>query len=1112
MSRPPVYAGMKPAIAYVIVMLAGIAPAAPRFAREFAPTEPWTRPQEAPRRADLCLNGSWQFQPVPLPSGYQRNQGTTPELPPPAPDRWERTPIRIPSPWNVNDWGNGRNVGPGTAHPYWPDSVYYPSYPPAWNGAEMGWLRRSFRVPADWVDKRVILHFEAVAGDCQVLVNGRKAGEHFDRFLPFQLDVTSLVKPDADNELLVGVRHHRLFNTSHQQYRSFRTPYPPGSELERIVGIWQDVYLLGLPKVRVTDAFIRPLVDQDTLRAVVIVRNDSDQPMDVTVAGDVHPWVNQAGAGVLDAPEPKWKLDEAVLNLAPARLNIEPGKTATLILEAKVGSRLELWSPASPNLHALLLSVSGGGQVVDRHFTRFGWRQFILSGRDLLLNGQKIQLFGDLSHPFGPFMMSRRFAWSWYTMIKDFGGNAVRPHAQPYPRLYLDLADEMGLCVLDETALFGSSIQLDFHDGLAWKRYTEHYDALILRDRNHPSVLGWSFGNELFAIFEYNRVSKPDADSYYAKLAQLGLRARQLDPTRPWVSCDGDEDLRGTLPIWSKHFGHNLHALPDIQKPMMVGESGGTYYATPGQLAAFNGDRSYENYAGRNEALAIDLYQNVAKVARPRLAYYSPSEMVWFGIEHLPLGFNDFTRLPTLDDGVLFAAYVEGKPGMQPERIPPYVTTLNPGFDPALPLYKPLAMFEAMKAALAPDGPRPCPWDRIPAPTAVAPAPKPTIAKVAFAGDADGKLRRRLAAWGVPLVDDDAAMLIVDAAQPITDALRKRIDAVHQGGGSVLILIRQMPRDPEALRALLPADTRLVARTATSLVPSRHDSRVAGLSLADLYFAEIEGDRQVIKCGIDGGILQRSTILLRAADTDWSLFNRAPEVAKCGAVVMYEQQRKPSGAAVVEVAQGPGRTLLCTIDHELASPPHTILWRQLLTRLGVQLNEPRATWIVPIATADEQGAAWRYTTDAPPAAWNQPDFDDSAWKSGRAGFGTDVPGSKPRTPWTTTDIWLRREFDLPAGASPDLSLVLHHDEDVEVFLNGTRIHQRTGHLTAYEPVELSADARKAFRRGRNVLAAHCRQTVGGQYIDVGLAEGFIAPSPAKGPGGHDLLLDGPRQK
>src|SRR6185312_796511 len=110
-----------------------------------------------------------------------------------------------------------------------------PSYPISWDTSEMGWLRRSFRVPPDWAGRQLILHFEAVAGDCQVLVNGHSAGAHFDQYLPFELDITHLVKPGEDNTLLVGVRAHTLFNKPSARYPRMRAPYPIGSETEHLV-------------------------------------------------------------------------------------------------------------------------------------------------------------------------------------------------------------------------------------------------------------------------------------------------------------------------------------------------------------------------------------------------------------------------------------------------------------------------------------------------------------------------------------------------------------------------------------------------------------------------------------------------------------------------------------------------------------------------------------------------------------------------------------------------------------------------------------------------------------------------------------------------------------
>ncbi len=926
---------------------------------EFAPAEGWVKPQEEPFRSGVCLNGIWQFQPVPVPTGVHCGTGEPPDLPLPKIQAWEATPIRIPSPWNVNTWGGGRDVGPGTARPYWPDSVYFPSYPVAWDDVEMGWLRRTFRVPANWTGRRIALHFEAVAGDCKVLVNGRVAGTHFDKYLPFELDVTELVRRDGENELLVGVRAHSLFDRRSERYPKMRAPYPCGSSTERLAGLWQDVFLLGLPPVRVEDVFVRPRVDADALEMDVTVRNDGAAPVTLDIGAEVCPWVNLAGHDVRDVADPKGRLDAPVLTLEPVRIAVGAGATTNLALRERINGRLKPWSPGSPNLHAALVGVRQGGQTIDRRFERFGWRQFSLRGRELLLNGQPIRLTGDLLHPFGPFTMSRRYTWAWYRMIRDFGGNAVRPHAQIHPRHYLDLADEMGLVVLDETAIFGSSIALDFEDPAAWRRFEEHYDGLVLRDRNHPSVLGWSFGNELFAIFEHNNVPGDVADGWYRRLADLGARARRLDPTRDWISCDGDEDLRGALPVWSRHFGHGtpLDRLPDIDKPLMVGESGGTYYARPAQLAEFNGARAFENYVGRNEALAIDVYDNIVRMARPKLAYYSASETAWFGVAHLGFGWRDTSRLPGRNDGVFFTRpFEEGKPGLQPERLPPFVATLNPGWDPALPLYQPLAMFHAQNAALNPEAPQPCAWDRRRAPAALPDAPPaPSIDGAAFVGDREGPLGRRLTALGVPLTGGRSRLTVVDAGalKPADMGDAKRaLDTVRDEGGTVWVMLGE----GTPAEGLLPGEVGLTKREATALVPDAAHPWTAAFSLQDLYFAEDGADRHILKRGIEGPLIEGARVLLRASDTDWSLFNDAPEHAKCAAVVLYEQLAKPSGAALVERMHGRGRWVLCSIDWRVATRPANMFWRRLFSNAGLRLESPADTGLPAF---DEQGTLIR---------------------------------------------------------------------------------------------------------------------------------------------------------
>jgi len=146
------------------------------------------------------------------------------------------------------------------------------------------------------------------------------------------------------------------------------------------------------------------------------------------------------------------------------------------------------------------------------------------------------------------------------------------------------------------------------------------------------------------------------------------------------------------------------------------------------------------------------------------------------------------------------------------------------------------------------------------------------------------------------------------------------------------------------------------------------------------------------------------------------------------------------------------------------------------------------------------GGQWQYTTTKPAGKWQRPDFDSTGWKSGKAPFGTGgVPGAKVNTTWNTPEIWLRRTFTLPdtfACAGQTMALHYCHDEDMTVFVNGVRVARTKGHISKYEASPMECGM---LRPGENVMAVHCRQTAGGQFIDVGIltkaAEGAAAPKP-----------------
>jgi len=151
---------------------------------------------------------------------------------------------------------------------------------------------------------------------------------------------------------------------------------------------------------------------------------------------------------------------------------------------------------------------------------------------------------------------------------------------------------------------------------------------------------------------------------------------------------------------------------------------------------------------------------------------------------------------------------------------------------------------------------------------------------------------------------------------------------------------------------------------------------------------------------------------------------------------------------------------------------------------------PEVRVLVP--TSQVEGQTWRVKRNKPGEGWQAADFNDSGWKSERGGFGNgQVRDAVKRSNWRTPDIWLRRSFELSQDdldRAGQLMLNVLHDEDAEIYLNGELIRTLKGSIKSYQIKDVERDARKLLRPGKNVLAVHCRQTKGPQYIDLGIVE------------------------
>ncbi len=173
------------------------------------------------------------------------------------------------------------------------------------------------------------------------------------------------------------------------------------------------------------------------------------------------------------------------------------------------------------------------------------------------------------------------------------------------------------------------------------------------------------------------------------------------------------------------------------------------------------------------------------------------------------------------------------------------------------------------------------------------------------------------------------------------------------------------------------------------------------------------------------------------------------------------------------------------------------LLRDINARAAAYETQPprirHLTWTTLVPTSEQTPQEWRYTTEAPSGDWASPGFDDAVWDTGKGGFGTaGTPGAVVGTTWKTGDIWLRRHFKIGKLNAELAGLRIHHDEDTEVYVNGKKVAEFGGFVGAYATT-LSDALRDALREGENVLAIHCRQTSGGQFIDVGIEAGADHP-------------------
>jgi beta-galactosidase len=419
----------------------------------------------------LSLNGEWDFsfaiKPSDAPKDFYKSrvQG------------WKK--IEVPSNWEMK--GYDKPIYKSAVYPFRP--VNPPHVPQDYNG--VGCYQRTFTVPADWKNMNVTLHFGGVSSAYKVWLNGKFLGYAEDSFLPSEFNITPYLQ-DGENILSVWVIR-----------------WSDGSFLEdqdhwRLSGIHREVMLLAEPKLRIADFFWQAKLDKQYKDAVFSLRPRLDnltgkEVPGFTVKAQLYDKNNKP---VFE--KPLQRSAESIINEIYPRLdNVKFG-----LMEAKVNNPAK-WSDEVPNLYTLVLSLEDStGKLVEAKSCKVGFRsiEFAKDNSKLLINGKVTYLYGvnrPDHHPTKGFALSREDILQDVKTIKQFNFNCIRTSHYPMNPYLYDLCDQYGIFVIDEANLETHGLGGKLSNDPVWTgAYLERSNRMVMRDKNHPSIIIWSLGNE----------------------------------------------------------------------------------------------------------------------------------------------------------------------------------------------------------------------------------------------------------------------------------------------------------------------------------------------------------------------------------------------------------------------------------------------------------------------------------------------------------------------------------------------------------------------------------------------------------------------------------------
>lgn len=413
----------------------------------------------------MLLNGEWKFL-----------YGEYTELTPPDffsldYDDTKMDKINVPSNWQIEGYGI----------PHYTDLIYpFPIDPPHIPSKNpTGCYRRDFVIPKSWKGKDIILRFDGVDSGFHVWINGIEVGYSQGSRMASEFDITDFVDFSGKNNISVRV------------YQWTDGTYLEDQDMWWLSGIFRDVSLISREKVSIKDFFVKACLDKDYQDGVLNIEGTFSNNLDKDIYGY----------------EIVFKLLEGENQLIQDSLIFEAIKNETKDFSTRIKvSRPEHWTAETPNLYNLIIELKNDkGEAIESILQKIGFRNIELKDGNMLVNGKAIMLRGVNRHEANPDtgrVVSYEHMKKDVLMMKKYNINAVRTAHYPNDTRFYDLCDEYGLYVMDEADLECHGFELyGKYDMITndpkWEAaYLDRAVRMVERDKNHPSIIIWSLGNE----------------------------------------------------------------------------------------------------------------------------------------------------------------------------------------------------------------------------------------------------------------------------------------------------------------------------------------------------------------------------------------------------------------------------------------------------------------------------------------------------------------------------------------------------------------------------------------------------------------------------------------